>query len=236
MFAESLLESAGSQHTHRGWTTAASITLQAAVLSLFVLVPLIYPNALSIARPETISIPMFSPAPAPVPVTQDTPHPQAGPAATINAPFVRANDSTLHFGSHAIADEGPAAPSLTHTLPGDSLILGSAHGPQVRLSPPAPPTKPVPISHMDEGSLIYNLKPTYPRIAVESRTEGTVILHAIISRTGTIESLQVVSGHPFLAHAAVDAVRQWRYRPYILNGEAVEVDTQITVNFRLGGN
>jgi protein TonB len=233
MFAESLLESGAAQRTRRGWTTAASITLQAAVLSLFVLVPLIYPNALSIAHPETISIPMFSPAPAPV--THDTPRPQAGPTPTTSAPFVPANDSALHFGrstEHG-GDEQPQPPSA-FSIPGTSPLAPTVGGgPHVTLEKPP---KPIAISHMAEGSLIYNVKPVYPRIAVESRTEGTVILHALISREGTIESLQVVSGHPFLAHAAVDAVRQWRYRPYILNGEPVEVETQITVNFRLGGN
>jgi periplasmic protein TonB len=59
-----------------------------------------------------------------------------------------------------------------------------------------------------------------------------VRLHAIIARDGTIQSLNVISGHPLLASAALDAVRQWRYRPYLLNGEAVEVETFITVNFR----
>jgi protein TonB len=61
-------------------------------------------------------------------------------------------------------------------------------------------------------------------------------LQATISKVGTIENLQLLSGHPMLAPAAIEAVRQWRYRPYILNNEPVEVETQITVNFSLGGN
>ena len=61
------------------------------------------------------------------------------------------------------------------------------------------------------------------------------MLSAVISRAGTIENLQVISGHPMLVKAAIDAVRQWRYRPYVLNGDPVEVDTQVTVNFTLGG-
>jgi protein TonB len=60
-------------------------------------------------------------------------------------------------------------------------------------------------------------------------------LRAVISRAGTIENLQVLSGHPLLTNAAIAAVRQWRYRPYVLNGEPVEVETQVTVNFILGG-
>lgn len=231
MFAESLLESAGGGHTHRGWTTAASITVQAVVLSLFAIIPLLYPDALSIVRPETISIPLFSNAP--VPVSRELPHPSGPTTPTTNAPFVPASDSALHFGlnRHESTEVGPPPPVGWLPTGNNPPLPGGTGGPVVRL---ARPDKPIAISHMDEGSLIHDVKPVYPRIAVESRTEGTVILHALISREGAIESLQVVSGHPFLAHAAVDAVRQWRYRPYILNGEPVEVETQITVNFHLG--
>jgi protein TonB len=77
--------------------------------------------------------------------------------------------------------------------------------------------------------------PTYPSLARAARIEGTVVLQAIISKQGTIENLKVVSGHPMLVQAAIDAVREWRYRPYILNNEPVEVETQITVNFSLAG-
>jgi periplasmic protein TonB len=84
-----------------------------------------------------------------------------------------------------------------------------------------------------EAQLISGIEPQYPLIAVQTRTEGTVRLHAIISRDGRITSLDVLSGHPFLVKAALDAVRQWRYRPTLLNGEPVEVETSITVIFRL---
>ena len=84
-----------------------------------------------------------------------------------------------------------------------------------------------------EAQLISRVEPQYPIIAVETKTEGTVRLHAIISRDGGITSLEVLSGHPFLVKAALDAVRQWRYRPTLLNGEPVEVETSITVIFRL---
>ncbi len=67
------------------------------------------------------------------------------------------------------------------------------------------------------------------------RVQGQVVLRAMISREGTIENLQVLSGHPMLVRAAVDAVRQWRYRPYLLNGEPVEVETEVRVNFILSG-
>jgi len=88
---------------------------------------------------------------------------------------------------------------------------------------------------MMEGNLVYRVQPLYPALARQARIQGQVVLRAIISRDGTIENLQVISGHPMLAPAAVEAVRQWRYKPYYLNDSAVEVETQVTVNFVLGG-
>jgi len=87
---------------------------------------------------------------------------------------------------------------------------------------------------MLEGSLIRRVQPIYPPLARTARIEGSVVLAAVISKEGTIEHVQALSGHPMLVPAAVAAVSQWRYKPYILNGEAIEVDTQITVNFILG--
>jgi len=89
---------------------------------------------------------------------------------------------------------------------------------------------------MSEGDLVKKVLPVYPALARSARIQGTVVLQARISKQGTIENLHLLSGHPMLAPAAIEAVRQWGYRPYILNGEPVEVDTQITVNFSLAGN
>jgi protein TonB len=86
-----------------------------------------------------------------------------------------------------------------------------------------------------EAQLISRIEPRYPSLALQTKTEGTVILHAIISREGRITSLDAISGHPLLVRAALEAVRQWRYRPTMLNGEPVEVETSITVIFRLHG-
>ena len=92
-----------------------------------------------------------------------------------------------------------------------------------------------PVSRMMEGNLILRIQPDYPSLARQVRVQGQVVLRAMISREGTIENLQVLSGHPMLVRAAVDAVRRWRYRPYVLNGEPVEVETEVTVNFVLSG-
>jgi len=83
--------------------------------------------------------------------------------------------------------------------------------------------------------VIKKVDPVYPAIAKTARVQGTVILAAVIGKDGTIQNLHVVSGHPLLQGAAMDAVKQWRYKPYILNGEPVEVDTQVVVNFTLAG-
>jgi len=86
-----------------------------------------------------------------------------------------------------------------------------------------------------QGLLIRKIQPTYPPLARQARIQGSVLLQAEISKEGTIENLRLISGHPMLAPAAIEAVKQWRYKPYILNGEPVEVETQITVNFTLSG-
>jgi protein TonB len=86
-----------------------------------------------------------------------------------------------------------------------------------------------------QGMVIHRVQPTYPPLARTARVQGSVVLAAIIGKDGTVQNLHVMSGHPLLTQAALDAVKQWRYKPYILNGEPVEVDTQITVNFTLSG-
>jgi protein TonB len=83
--------------------------------------------------------------------------------------------------------------------------------------------------------LINRVQPSYPPLARQTRISGTVRLHAIISKAGTVQQLEVMSGHPLLVQAALDAVRQWKYRPTTLNGEPVEVDTTIDVIFSLNG-
>lgn len=87
---------------------------------------------------------------------------------------------------------------------------------------------------VEQAQLVSRIEPRYPPLAVQTKKEGTVLLHAIIDVDGRIAGLEVVSGPPMLVQAAFDAVRQWRYRPTYLNGQAVEVETSITVIFRLG--
>jgi protein TonB len=85
------------------------------------------------------------------------------------------------------------------------------------------------------GLLVKKVQPVYPPLARQARIQGTVLLRAQISKDGSIENLQLVSGHPMLVQSALDAVKQWKYKPYLLNGEPVEVDTEVAVNFTLSG-
>jgi protein TonB len=95
--------------------------------------------------------------------------------------------------------------------------------------------KPLRVSTLSEANLLHRVQPIYPPIAHQAGIHGAVELRALISKAGTIENLVVVSGHPMLVRSAIEAVRQWRYRPYLLNNEPIEVETEITVNFVLSG-
>jgi protein TonB len=111
-------------------------------------------------------------------------------------------------------------------------VFGSGNAPKVQAAPP----KKVNISAgVAVGMLIQKTQPMYPPIAKAARVSGTVVLQATISKTGSIQGLVVVSGPAMLQQAALDAVKQWRYRPYLLNNEPVEVQTTINVIFSLGG-
>ena len=121
-------------------------------------------------------------------------------------------------------DSGPLNPTIGKYLEG-----GGAPRPK----PPVDSRPVAVISQIVEGMLIYRVQPVYPQTAIITRVQGSVTLRAIIGRDGTIQHLRAESGPPMLVPAALDAVRQWRYRPFYLNGQAVEVETQVTVNFVL---
>jgi protein TonB len=125
-----------------------------------------------------------------------------------------------------LARSGSNGPS---NLPKD-LIGDNSAKTEVSLSP-----KRI-VSVLSEAQLVNRVEPVYPHIAAITGIQGQVKLHAIIARDGSIQSLNAISGHPLLVRAALDAVERWRYRPYYLNGEAVEVETFITVNFRREGH
>jgi protein TonB len=131
---------------------------------------------------------------------------------------------------------GPLGGGFTSGSP-DGLSIPSIGGTSAIL-PTLRPTvaHAIRTSSMLEGNLIRRVQPVYPPLARTARVQGSVVLYALISKAGTMENLHVLSGPPLLVPAAIDAVSQWRYRPYILNSEPIEVETQITVNFSLSGN
>ena len=124
---------------------------------------------------------------------------------------------------------------MTDALP-SGIGVGSGRGPVVSVAPAKRRLRRLHVSTgVSQGMLIAPIRPVYPVIARAAGVQGTVVVEAVISRTGTIESLHVVSGPPMLQSAALDAIREARYRPFRLNGEPTEVQTTITVNFRMGG-
>ena len=121
------------------------------------------------------------------------------------------------------------------TLSGSMQQLTSLMAP-----PPPPPAAKPPQrvrvgGNVQQANLIRQVKPPYPPLAKQARIQGTVVLEAVISKQGSVENLRVISGHPLLIQAALDAVKQWKYKPTLLNGEPVEVVTTVTVNFNLSG-
>jgi protein TonB len=110
--------------------------------------------------------------------------------------------------------------------------VGAAPTPVVKVEKPKGPARVS--SGVMAGQLLSQTKPTYPPIARAAHVAGAVVLHAMISKTGTVTNLQVISGPEMLRANALDAVRSWRYKPYLLNGEPTEVETTVTVNFNMG--
>jgi protein TonB len=243
MFADSLLDSPWADRSRRGWTTLVSFAMQAVAVAGLLLLPLLYTQGLP-------QLQLIAALVAPVP--------PPAPSAPQPARETRANTSNLSRDGHVIAppsvpreiarlDETIAPPPVfmsglgvsggTGDPTGRNGVFGSIGGPNVVVPPPPPATNAHPprVSRMMEGNLTYRVQPQYPPLARQARVQGIVVLRAMISREGRIENLQVVSGPPLLVKSAMDAVLQWRYRPYYLNNEPVEVETQVTVNFTLAG-
>lgn len=240
MFADSLLNNSWAR-SRRGWTTAISFALEAVTISGLLLLPLLYTQGLP-------QLQLMSALVAP------TPPPPPAPTAARSA---RTNTSNVSSDGHVIAprvvpneilniEETTAPPPIDAaglTIPGGTGNFAGRNGVLDSIGPGlntvVPPPKPSPqrlrVSRMMEGNLIYRVQPQYPALARQARIQGIVLLRAVISREGRIENLQVISGHPLLVKSAEDAVSQWRYRPYCLNNEPVEVETQVTVNFTLSG-
>ncbi len=242
MFEDSLVESQGRIRTKSRWFAIGSFFAQAALLVLLILYPLLNPLALpkqSIERLLTAPAAPQSPAHMEVhrATTPASPHqPLPSLQAQLQAP------SRIPTQIAQVTDPGLQPPSILigigaptgQGIPGGIPVALAA--PVVVMAKPLAPPHAMKISSgVAAGQLISPIRPIYPEIAKAAGIQGTVVIEATISRQGTIENLQVVEGPPMLRRAAIDAVAAARYRPFLLNGEPVEVQTTIQVIFSLGG-
>jgi protein TonB len=237
MFGETLLESSPAARRRKRWPMATAFTLETIAAGIAVLVPLLSTGVI----PVSARVPIFTPLKE-IRVetvervrTERTARSGAATSATRRevVALVSDNPNRITLGPTARTTTDPDAaynPAYTRNdrLPPD-LVDHPGPGPAFK---PGPSRM---ISVNSEAQLVSRVEPIYPKTAILAGVQGQVKLHAIIARDGRIESLNVISGHPLLVVAAKDAVSQWLYRPYYLNGQAVEVETFITVNFRKEG-
>ena len=240
MFEDLVVSSPHPSKTNKTWTVALSMIFQTLFVTILILIPLIYTEAL----PKTMLATMITAPPPPPP----PPPPPAAPVVHVKpqvhlmdqgklvAPKVIPKDVKIIKEDAPDMDQGMAG-GVPGGVAGGSMsgviggVIGGVGG------APAPP-KPAQSRIRQGGNvtaamLVNRVQPMYPPLARQTRISGTVRLHAIIGKDGAIQQLEVLSGHPLLQQSALDAVRQWRYRPTLLNGDPVEVDTTIDVIFSL---
>jgi protein TonB len=237
MFADSFCDSSWASRSHRGWTTLISFALQAVILGSLLLLPLFFTAGLP--RPQWMAH-LVAPArpSAALAAAVETRSPGSGLGSpSLNRPFLTPSWIPRTISTGEEATPPTIDPGLVGAAgPGRTVLDSIGTGANALVPPPPPPAlRPLRVSRVMEGNLVHRVQHEYPALARMARVQGAVVLHAVISKQGTIEGLEVISGPPALVGAAVDAVRQWRYRPYYLNDEPVEVDTQVTVNFVLAG-
>jgi protein TonB len=243
VFEDSLFDSGAGRRPRKTWPKIASFVIEACAIGVLVLLPFLYTQAL----PKQLWMNILenpTPPPGPAP-TQALREPRALPDRHELDDQVLREPGYIPRTTSMVRDE-PAStegpPSMDGVVPGGlpGGVANSVITEIARATPPvavkaSPPVKLRVSSGVAAGMLVHSVKPQYPPLAVQARIQGTVVLQAVIGKDGTIRELRLVSGHPLLSPAAIEAVRQWRYRPYLLNSEPVEVDTQINVNFTLGG-
>jgi len=244
MFEDSLIESGNKLKTKRLGTTFLSFLLQVGLIGVLILIPLIYTDALPKGNLMTF---LVAPPPPPPP-----PPPPAAAAVKVvkiqsevingqlrtptkipnKVQMIKEEEAPPDLGAGGVPGGVPGG------IPGGSMggvmggILGSTNAAIPKV---ATPQRVRVSSGVSTGLLIKKVTPNYPQLAKQARIQGSVVLQAEISKEGTIQNLQLISGHPMLAPAAIEAVKQWRYKPYLLNGEPVAVETQVVVNFSLSG-
>ena len=240
MFEDSILELRTKKRSP--WATIFSFIFQVGLVFVMILIPLIYTEALP--KQQLMTFLVAPPPPPPPP-----PPPAAQPVVHVQKVVSELDNGELRTPTKIpkkilITEdkEQPVSTGVVGGVPGGvpggqmgGVIGGIISSTPVAVPKAATPTRVRVSAGVTEGLLIHKVQPTYPPLARSARIQGQVVLQAVIGKDGTIQGLHAVSGHPMLTPAAIDAVKQWRYKPYFLNGEPVEVDTQITVNFTLAG-
>jgi protein TonB len=236
-FVEGNREQRARERQIRRRALVISIAAQSAILTAIILVPLF-------GKPQHLAFANLTPIPpyyhrnAPERTSTSTQQPPRHKHNIFNDPF-----SPPHrIPDHIDASPGPRSPEPPEILSGPgpgAPCAGCIPLDDNRLQP-APPAEVRPQlphrlvrTHLESAMLIHRVEPVYPALARQTRREAQVELRAIIATDGTIQSLQVVSGDQLFLRSAVDAVGQWRYRPTVLNGQAVEIETYITVIYTL---
>jgi protein TonB len=235
MFESSLMESGKTHPAPSKYWPFISLLVNGSAMVALITWPLLHPEALPRQMITTL---MVAPSPPPLP-------PRTAPA-----PRVQTKSELLNAGLQLpnkistqikAANESATPPSfqvigsLGGGTPGGigNVLDGTGTEPTIIMK--QAPTKPLLISsRVMGGNLVSKTIPQYPAISRAAHIQGTVVLQATISKTGLIENLRVITGPPMLRQAAIDAVQTWRYRPYLLNGEPVEVETTVNVVFDLG--
>ena len=243
MFEDSLIESGNRLKTKRFGTSVLSFLLQFFLLGILILIPLIYTDALPKTQLMTF---LVAPPPPPPP----PPPPQPTQVRVVKQIQSDLNNGQLRTPTKIpekvqMIKEEEAPPAMgagvmggvPGGVPGGSMggVIGGIVNQTANIPKVAAPQRVRVSSGVSTGLLIRKVQPNYPPLARQARIQGSVVLQAEISKEGTIQNLQLISGHPMLAPAAIEAVKQWRYKPYLLNGEPVAVETQVVVNFTLSG-
>ena len=238
LFYDSLVISGAKPRPRNLWAAVGSVALLSLVLLALVVIPLFHTDALP--ERETLTMLYVPPAAAGSSVAR---LPVSTSTSRINPTTMRI-PSPVHMAHEAPSPPVDAAGGLVGGVPGGvvggipsgvlSEVLHDAGSvPVLAKTPTAMPKRIRVPASTAEANLVYDVAPKYPPEAGRARIEGAVVLLAVIAKDGTVEDVRVESGLPLLAQAAIEAVKQWRYRPYLLNGEPVEVDSRITINFTL---
>ena len=196
------------------------------------------------APPQNAAAPRQPPAADQVPQAHAAPAaPPPAEAPSAQEPAAAAASTAQPFGK---PDNTPAAsvstervPPALAQLPGrDPAPPYQAPAPVAPAVPPqasAPPEQTIVLGNVQAAKLIRQIPPVYPPLAIRARISGAVVLRLVVAGDGTVKDVSVISGNQFLTQAAMDAARQWLYKPTLLNGAPVEVLTEATINFRLSG-